>query len=123
MDKNAAVSLGGVALLAVITAVVFVATDEPDTTVPDSVFEVSSADEIPNAVRAVYRPTGDDIRCVVVPESQSNKIVVSAYCPRRTVGEWAFFPINWFPRVLKSCTANLDSGPKRRDCSHRKISR
>lgn len=94
MDKNAALSIGGVALLAVITAVVFVATDEPDAIVPDFVFEVATTDEIPSGVRAVYRPTGEGIRCVVVPESQSNRIVVSAYCPQRTVGDWVFFPLN-----------------------------
>lgn len=94
MDRNALISVGGVGLLAAITLGVFIATDEPDAVSPDFAFEVSSADEVPRAVKAVNRRSGEEVRCVVVPESLEDRIVVSAYCPRAIAGDWAFFPTN-----------------------------
>jgi len=94
VDRERVVAIGGVLLLTVAALVTLVVTDEPDALVPDFVFEVASAEEIPSAVRAVYRPTGEAIRCVRVAEQDSATIIVSAYCPRRTVGDWAFFPID-----------------------------
>ena len=94
MDRSGLVTIGSVLLLTAAAAVTFVMTDEPDALVPDFVFEVATPEDVPSAVRAVYRPTGEDIRCVTVAERGTGNIVVSTYCPRRTVGDWAFFPID-----------------------------
>lgn len=94
MNRDAAISIGGVLALAAAAAVTLILTDEPDVIQPDVAFEVSSSAEIPDAVRAFNRSTGEDMRCVVAAESQGSKIVVSAYCPRRPMGDWAFFPID-----------------------------
>lgn len=81
------------AALIAVTAAVFVATDAPDVISPNIAFEVDSLDDVPKAVRAVNRQSGDDTRCVAVPETVNDKIVVSVYCPRSTTRNWAFFPV------------------------------
>jgi len=90
MNRDAAISIGGVLVLAAAAAVTLILTDEPDVIQPDFAFEVSSSEEIPSAVRAVNRSTGEDMRCVVAAESQDGKIVVSGYCPRPLYGDWEF---------------------------------
>lgn len=94
VNREALISIGGVAILAAVTVGVFIATDEPDAVSPDFAFEVASLAEVPSAVKAVNRRSGEDVRCVVVPESLDDKIIVSAYCPRSIAGDWAFFPID-----------------------------
>ena len=94
MNRESLIAIGGVLALTTAAVVTLIVTDEPDALVPDFVFEVPTPGDVPSAVRAVYRPTGEDVRCVTVAEEGRGNIVVSAYCPRRTVGDWTFFPID-----------------------------